>query len=393
MNEVSDKMGTTVTVKNNFSSFTGADSQNVDDEVSASFLHLLPEIKRMILKKLNLSSRYNLCVVWKDMENEFWKPIDIKKRWLFIRTLEDFELAGVLASAGYVDTVKSLLLVRVDVFDIPSNIINNLVKIVKESITLRNVTGWRTSMLSDVKCKYLTISDLELASGSDIRPIVVSHRLKLDNVRGDLEGLFRSTTSDQEVTFELNLRNCDLEVVSCYSLNRLFKKANRITLRALTGFFAQQLSEVSCNRIDFEEIEIQDPLDSKSSQTIMIRDLTFYNVRGNVNSLFDNIKHCHKLTLRNVDDSILSHLNLTSIVKDKVYTLSSLFPFPLTKLLNEYDGQGKCDRIEIHGMWSFSDSKSWANARGWKVRKDILNGRKKNTFKTGQVISFTNSKK
>jgi len=204
MNEVTGQMGTTV--KNNSSSFTGANTHNVDDEVSTSFLNLLPEIKRMILKKLNLSSRYNLCVVWKDMENEFWKPIDIKKRWLFITTLEDFELAGVLASAGYVDTVKSLLLVRVDVFDIPSNIINNLVKIVKETIILQKVTGWSTSMLSDVKCKYLS-------------------------------------------------------------------------------------------------------------------------------------------------------------------------------------------RIEIHGMWSYSDSKSWANARGWKVRKDILWRSGKNIFNTGQVISFTNSKK
>ena len=372
MNEVTGQIGTTV--MNNSSSFTGVDSQNVDEEVSTSFLNLLPEIKNMILKKLNLSSRYNLSVVWKDMENEFWKPIDVKKRWLCVTTVEDLELAGVLASAGYVDTVKSLLLVRVDIFDIPSNIINNLVKVVKESIILRNVTGWRTSMLSDVKCKYLTISDLELASGSDIRPIVVSHRLKLDNVRGDLEGLFRSTTSaygdDQEVTFELNLRNCDLAVVSCYSLNRLFKKANRITLRALTGFSAQQLSEVSCNRIDFEKMEIQDPLDTKSSQAIIIGELTFNKVRGNVNGLFDNIKHCHKLKLRNIDDSILSHLNLTSIVKDKVYTLSCYFPIQFTKLLNEYDGQGKCDKIEIPCMWWGTwnlDAYSWANSRGWKV--------------------------
>ena len=208
MNEVSDKMGTTATVKNSFLSFTGADSQNVDDEVSASFLHLLPEIKRMILKKLNLSSRYNLIAVWKDMEDEFWKPIDVRRRWLCIRTVEDLELAGILASAEYVDTVNSLFLVSVNVFDIPINIVNNLVKIVKESIYLQNVTGWRTSMLSDVKCRNLTLNDLELASGSDMRPIVIYHWLTLDNVRGDLEGLFRSTAFgvDQLMAFQLQLR-------------------------------------------------------------------------------------------------------------------------------------------------------------------------------------------
>jgi len=375
MNEVSDKMGTTVTVKNNFSSFTGADSQNVDDEVSASFLHLLPEIKRMILKKLNLSSRYNLIVVWKDMEDEFWKPIDVERRWLCIRTVEDLELAGILASAEYVDTVNSLFLFSVNVFDIPINIVNNLVKIVKESIYLQNVTGWRTSMLSDVKCRNLTLNDLELASGSDMRPIVIYHWLTLDNVRGDLEGLLRSTALgvDQLMAIELQLRNLDLSAISGYLLNRLFENPiNRIILGAVNGFFAQLLNDVRCNKLDLEEMEIKDPVDTESNQTIMIEELTLDAVRGNVDSLFDNIEHCHKLTLMNIDESFLSNLNITSIVTDKVNTFDfvscSLVPFPLTKWFSEYDGKGKCDEIEIHRFGFINDdSISWVNARGWEV--------------------------
>ena len=63
-------------------------------------------------------------------------------------------------------------------------------------------------MLSDVKCRRLTLIDLELASGSDMRPIVIDLWLTLDNVRGDLEGLFRSTAFgvDQFMAFELQLR-------------------------------------------------------------------------------------------------------------------------------------------------------------------------------------------
>jgi len=119
-------------------------------------------------------------------------------------------------------------------------------------------------------------------------------------------------------------------------------------------------------------MEIKDPVDTESNQTIMIEELTLDAVRGNVDSLFDNIEHCHKLTLMNIDESVLSNLNITSIVTDKVNTFDfvscSLVPFPLTKWFSEYDGKGKCDEIEIHRFGFINDdSISWVNARGWEV--------------------------
>ena len=165
----------------------------------------------------------------------------------------------------------------------------------------------------------------------------------------------------------------DLSAISGYLLDRLFKNPiNRIILGAVNGFFAQLLNDVRCNKLDLEEMEIKDPVDTESNQTIMIEELTLDAVGGNVNSLFDNIEHCHKLTLMNIDESFLSNLNITSIVTDKVNTFdfvsSSLVPFPLTKWFSEYDGKGKCEEIEIHRLGFISDdSISWVNARGWEV--------------------------
>ena len=79
-----------------------------DEESSFKFLNLLPEIKRIILKKLNLSSRYNVIFVWEDMADEFWKTIDVDKKFCCIHNLKDLEYAGVLASAGYIKKVENL---------------------------------------------------------------------------------------------------------------------------------------------------------------------------------------------------------------------------------------------------------------------------------------------
>ena len=58
--------------------------KNIFKERSASFLGLYPEIKRMILKMLDISSGYNLSLVWKDMANEFWRSIDVHRNRVVI---------------------------------------------------------------------------------------------------------------------------------------------------------------------------------------------------------------------------------------------------------------------------------------------------------------------
>merc|ERR1719342_81057 len=151
-------------------------------------MDLIPDVRRIIFKKLDLGSQYNLSLIWKDMAEELWRNVDVNKRWKRIDNLVDLEYAGVLASAGYITHVEKLYLdnrsvVNVDVSSIPANIINSLAKIVG-IIDLKNVKGWRTSMLNDGQYKFLKIKGMNLASGADKSPIKVMNDVWLENVTG-----------------------------------------------------------------------------------------------------------------------------------------------------------------------------------------------------------------
>ena len=140
------------------------DASNSVRENQASFLNIYPDIKRIIFKKLDIGSRYNLSLVWEDMTEEFWDKVDVNRRMIHIESIEELEYAGVLATGGYIDTVENLCLQDVDVSSIPINIINNVVKIVKICIDLEAVAGWSTSLLNDAKCRDLFIENMDLRS-------------------------------------------------------------------------------------------------------------------------------------------------------------------------------------------------------------------------------------
>merc|ERR1719300_1345147 len=183
-------------------------------------MDLIPDVRRIIFKNLDFVSRYNLSLIWKDIAEDFWRNVDVDKRWKRISVIDDnlvdLEYAGVLAFAGFITQVDLLSLYYVDVSSIPTNIINSLAKIVEKDILLQNVKGWRTSMLNDVKCMVLIIRDMNLDSGADKRPIKVLNDVKLENVTGDLEGLMERLTYgpvDQFSRKTLFMKNMDISKV------------------------------------------------------------------------------------------------------------------------------------------------------------------------------------
>ena len=123
-----------------------------------------------------------------------------------INSIEEFEYAGVLATGGYIDTVEDFCLEGVDVSSIPNNIINNVVKIVKRCIYLKDVAGWSTSLLNDAKCRVLVIVNMELRSESGGRPITMDGYLELYDVGGDLSGLFSYLDVDELRLGQFNLQ-------------------------------------------------------------------------------------------------------------------------------------------------------------------------------------------
>merc|ERR1719312_970899 len=99
--ESTEEKVTNVNVKDLHDEVVVDNPRNLFNKKSITFMDLYPEIKQIIFKKLNLSSKYNLSLVWKDMAHEFWRSVDVNKKWDYINNLDDFEHAGVLASVGY----------------------------------------------------------------------------------------------------------------------------------------------------------------------------------------------------------------------------------------------------------------------------------------------------
>jgi len=331
----------------------------------ATFLNLNLYVKSMILKMLDLGSQCNLISVWEDMNEEFWKSVDVGRRITSINSIEELEYAGVLATGGKIDTVEVLNLQFVNVSSIPVNILNNVMKIVKNSIFLERVSGWRTSMLDDVKCRSLMMRNMDLKSGSDGKPFVVDV-LRLNGVEGDLSGLFGNLYVDQGYTnYNLSLSDIDISVVPNDTMNRLFKSFNgAIELGFLNGFKSSMLNGVNCRNLELNS-GFQCSWDDNNSKQMTISDLTLYKT-GDISGVLDNLKSCDTFYM----GQICSSLNLVEMLNGKVSRLQTWWyedQFP--DWLNQYNGLGRCSEIRINesGKNYLNDYKAWAKARGWKV--------------------------
>jgi len=334
--------------------FNDDSSRNLTNDATVSFMDLYPfyPIRRIILKNLDFGSQYNLSLIWKDMADEFWCNVDVEKRWRWIHNLEDLEYAGVLASAGYIThgDVLKLELIHVDVSSIPFNIINSLVKIVDCRIQLTSVKGWRTSMLNDANCETLFIWDMKLDSAADKRPFKVLN-VNLENVAGDLQGLMDSLTFGPVVPISrrrLVMEKLDISKVPGTLLHSFLKTFKfRIDLQA---------------HIEFRE----DPEDIGQDINLDIENLHLNEVSGNLFGFFENIKHCSKLHLERIESSLLTNINMTEIIKEKVESLH-LYRSPMPDWLKQYDGDGKCVLVEISFYNDDESYESWARARDWTV--------------------------
>jgi len=353
----------------------------------ASFVNICRDIKRIILLDhgLDLGSMFNLILIWEDMAYVFWQFVErrfvkinisndyVGWRYLSIYNTEDLEHAGVLASGGHI-TLDYLSIVGADVSRIPDNIVNNLVKIVKEEICLQNITGWRTSMVNDVKCKELRIRNMRLESGSDMRPFIVSDAVALHEVSGDIHGFLDNFDVDQKKSF-LSLQWIDVSTLPNDLLNRFFKSFNcELCLRHLTGFSSSMLNGVNCRKLNVRP-DFHAVLDSKNRKDMIIRKLDTV-LTGDISGIFDNIKSCEEWT---TDDYQIASSNLTGMVemlnsKVMVLRIRDGSYYPYLEFLSQYNGQGKCGEIIVERIdfdeTEFKSLRSWANAREWKFKSN-----------------------
>ena len=79
-----------------------------------------------------------------------------------IKTVDDLETAGVLASLGHLNSLEEIQIRDIDVSGVPVNIVSSLAKIVRKEIRLSFINGICVSMLDRIKCEKLNLSNVTI---------------------------------------------------------------------------------------------------------------------------------------------------------------------------------------------------------------------------------------
>ena len=91
--------------------------------------------------------------------------------------------------------VEKMNLRYFDLSDIPVTIVNNLAKTIRGKLSINRMTGFSTSMLDNIKCEELGIYKTEMSSQAT-EDTIVCGVVSLENLSGNLSGLFESLTRD-----------------------------------------------------------------------------------------------------------------------------------------------------------------------------------------------------
>jgi len=171
-----------------------------------SFSTLPEEIKVKIFNMLSLWDRYNASIVWEEMAYETWRKIpshedlinrltDQNDATVRIKTLDDLEKAGILASAGYLYSLEKLSLQEIDIENVPINLVNCLIKVVKYQLRFWKVTGLSFQMLKNMKSKKLMLRNMTIPEQLT-QDIIVRGSVSLSFISGYVSGFLDSITCD-----------------------------------------------------------------------------------------------------------------------------------------------------------------------------------------------------
>ena len=169
------------------------------------------------------------------------------------------------------------------------------------------------------------------------------------------------------------MKNMNISNVPGPLLNSLLKTfRNQIDLREISGISSQLMSGINCKILEFTDFEFkEDSEDIGLNMNSDIENLYLCNVSGNLFSVFENINHCRKLYLSEIHSSLLTNINMTEVLKDKVEILSLIGFGSMPDWLQQYDGDGICVRVEITDFMDDKSYDSWAIERGWTVEKNF----------------------
>ena len=203
-------------------------------------------------------------------------------------TLEDLERAGVVATAGHLNSVRNTVLEGIDVTSLPTNIVNSLFKIATGLVELRGVKGLKFSMLNNIECLELELTDIKIPEQVKKNISVSAKVINLTNISCNVSGLFESITCDGlNLVEKMYLYHLDLSDVSVAIVNNLAKTIGRIlSLRRLIGFSTSMLDNIKCEHLYIYNMEISS---QATEDTIVSGQVSLGNLSGNLSGLFENL--------------------------------------------------------------------------------------------------------
>ena len=231
-----------------------ASNDTSDQEESASMISvLLPENVEKIFSYLEFHNLYNCSkacqrwnkiahdVAWRGKKNEdkkcgskcacFVLPIDLERMEKITRNgqpytintnMSEIESAARLVTAGLIEELNYMTLVKVDLRDMPVNIMNNFAKVVKKSIVLKEVKGFHIKMFEDVKCDRLVLERMSIDASNLTDTICIRGLVELDRIGGDICQLL-----DHIETKEIMLSEYTLDEKATRSLTQMLR--DRVT--------------------------------------------------------------------------------------------------------------------------------------------------------------------
>merc|ERR1719300_1128015 len=234
-------------------------------------------------------------------------------------TLEDLERAGVVATAGHLISVKSIVLKGIDVTSLPSNIVNSLLKIATGLVELRGVKGLTFSMLNNIECLELELEDIKIPAQVK-KNISVSAMVFLTNISGNVSGLFESISCDGlNLVEKLYLEHIDLSDVPVAIFNNLAKTIRgKLRFSRMTGFSTSMLDNIKCEELDIHNMEISS---QATGDTIVCGKVSLKNLSGNLSGLFEGLTRDEG---NSIESLILDHVDMSNTPVNIVNSLMKI---------------------------------------------------------------------
>ena len=194
-----------------------------------SFSTLPVEIKLKIFSMLSIGDQYYASLVWEEMAYEFWTSIPTVEEFLvelennyyyFIGNLNDLEIAGVFAAAGYLEPLDKIEVWNLNLSSMNVNILNSLTRSVKDWLGFYEVNGLCFSIFENTKCRKLAFRSMELHPLA--KNITVKELVYFENVSGDVSGFLDNITCDcMKFRKTTSLSSCESKSLSMMLKSRV----------------------------------------------------------------------------------------------------------------------------------------------------------------------------